>query len=347
MNFRFLIVVLAFVGTFFIATTDSQAGGMSNKDTASYQWNFASLAPKGIAWAVQVEKIVYPEIIKACDGDLYVKVFWGGSMGDEEDVVQKIQSGRLQGGGFGGQGAVFLCPEFSVFELPFLFNDYGEVDYIKEKMSLSMDGYFRKQNFKLFLWNDQDFDQIYSTEYRLDTIDDFKKAEFITWYGVLEDKLFERMESNVVPVNVPDAARAMKQGRTDSGIAPAAWIVGAQLYSVFKLVNPINIRYSPSPVVASTKAWDTLPESYKTNLMFRQKDVERRFNEAIRKDNLKCYNAMLQYGIWEVKTSPENLKQIRQKAIRVWDDLAGVMYPKELLDEVLAHLEQYRAIRKN
>ncbi len=333
-----LIVIL-----FLFGAGNALAGSMTNGSTATHKWKFATLAPRGVGWAKQVEDILFPAIMEECKGELFVKVYWGGVLGDDEDVIAMIRDGRLAGGGFAGQGAAFLCSEFTLLELPFMFENYDEVDYIKEKMTATLDLQCNKQGIKLVLWNDQDFDQIYSTNTPVRAFEDFRDTTFIAWYGPVEEQLLARMGASTLRVDVPYASSALRTGKADAGIAPAIWVAGSQLYSVIRYVNPIKIRYSPAPIVASLSAWRTLPESYQANLMGRQKELQDRFCAGVRRDNKKSYEAMLQYGVEEVKSPPAEVRNIRRKAKPVWEDMVGTMYSRELLDEVMGLLEKYRS----
>ena len=336
-----LITTLLLLSSFFCMES-VHAASMTNGGTATYKWKFATMAPRGIGWAKQVEEHLFPAIMEECEGEVFIKVYWGGVLGEDKDVVALIHKGRLAGGGFTGQGATLLCKEFALFELPFLFNDYGEVDYIKEKMQHVLDKAANREGFKLFLWNDQDFDQIYSTARPISTLEDMKQSTFIVWYGPLEEKLLYRMGAPTVSVDVSSATMALRQGKADAGFAPALWVSGAQLYSVIRYVNPVKIRYSPAPIAASLEAWRSLPQKYQERLENRQRELQDKFCQGVREDNAKSLKAMIQYGLEEVRSTPLDLEKMREKAVPVWNDMAGILYSQEMLDEVLDHLKTYR-----
>ena len=121
-----------------------------------------TLAPKNVGWAIYVDQILVPEIKKASEGEVILKTYWGGIMGDDIHVLEKVEQGVLQGAGLSGGGTFLACEELSVLSLPFLFQSYEEVDYIRDKMIDTFDVYMGKNNFALIAWIDQDFDQVYS-----------------------------------------------------------------------------------------------------------------------------------------------------------------------------------------
>ncbi len=102
----------------------------------------------------------------------------------------------------------------------------------------------------------------------------------------------------------------------DSVIAPAIWVVGTQLYTVLKYVNPVNLQ--------------------KKLLEIRKMEPE--FSRQIRESNDKCLNAILKYGLKEIKLT------VRRKSLPSWQEMAGKQYPKTFLTEVLRYLDEYNAV---
>jgi len=226
--------------------------------------------------------------------------------------------------------------------LPFLFNNFEEVDYIRSMMFSTFDYYFEQSGYKLFLWIDQDFDLFYSTKYRFDKLDDFKNARIVTWYGTQEAIMLKSLGASPVPVAVTDIPSSKRSGIIDTNIAPAIWQVGSQLYTIDRYVNMMKIRYSPATVVLTNAAWEQIPEKYQDKLMEEQAEIQKRYCADIRRDNERCLKAMLDYGVQKVYPSAEAQAQITKRAMKVYDDMSGKTYPVELLKEIKRYLAAYR-----
>ena len=333
-----VLAVLALAAFFLLG----MKGEAQAKQLAEYRWKFGTLAPKGVGWARHIDEVVLPVVKEATDGNLVIKNYWGGVMGDEEDYIRKMHIGQLQGAGMSGQGAVLVCPEMAVVELPFMFRNYEEVDFIKSKMKQTFDDIMRENGYFLLAWVDQDFDIIFSNTYPMNELANFKKAKFLTWYGRLEEELLRMLGADPIPVNVPEVATSIRQGVADTSIGPSLFVVGAQLYTSVKYVTPIKIRYSPSVIVITNETWMALPENYRTKFYGLRDDLMTRFTNLVRKDNEDAFSAMVQYGIQKVEVTPDQLKAIHDKSVPLWDKLADDMYPRELLDEQLAYLAAFR-----
>lgn len=316
---------------------------IGNRDTAKQYWKTATLAPKGIGYSRLFEEILLPVIEEETQGDLALKVYWGGVMGDDEQVLKKMRVGQLQGAGLSGQGTFLLSPEIPVLGLPFLFNDFEEVDFIKEKMIDRFDGIVSKEGFKVLLWLDQDFDQIYTANVPIQRASDFPKARFITWFGPLEGRILELLGANPVPMGVTEIPSSMRAGVADAMMAPAIWIAGTQLYSVFRFVNPMRIRYVPAFVVVTNEAFAGAPKEHQARLKDLRLPLAKKFCVRSREETNRFLAAILAYGLKEVKSTPEETAEIKRLTVPVWNELAGKLYSKELLDEILAYLKEYRS----
>ncbi len=311
----------------------------------------ACLAQKGVSAMSYLDETAFPGFTNATDGEVVFDIYWGGLMGDEEDYISKMRTGQLQGALLSGSGGVTssVCPDLSVVELPFLFNEWAwdEVDYVMDKIRPHLFKEAEKKGFKLLLISNVDFDQIYSTKHNIASMEDIRGAKMLTWFGPLENKMLKAIGVSAIPVNVPEVVSSMKTGICNMAIAPSMWWVGAQLYTDTKYVNPLPIRYVPGLVVWSMDVWNKISEKNKKNINVAGVEYERGFKKKIKESNEKAYNAMLRYGIKEVKVSPEELVRLKKATRPVWDELAGKVYSREILDEVIGLLENYRKNKKN
>ena len=337
MNYPRLLIY--FIASLLVLTLSAD---FCNAKQAKYYFKMATMAPKTVGWARNIREIMHPAIKEATDGQVKLKWYWGGVMGDDRDYVQKMKIGQLDGAALSGQGVVIACPEMAVVELPFMFRNYDEVDYIRKTMRDEFDQIASRSGYKIFIWADQDFDQIYSVKYEMSKLSDFKKSRFLTWYGDLEMALLTELGSCPIPVTVPEISSSIRQGIVDTLIAPSIWVIGSQMYTIIKYVNPIKIRYSPAAAFVTLKSWNRLPTKYQKKLLKLRDTAAVNFCKKCREDSVKAYKAMIKYGIKECKMSPSVLTNVKSRTKKLWNELAGKTYQKKTLDLLINHLETYR-----
>ena len=304
----------------------------------------ASLAPKNVGWARNIRKIIMPAIKRVTKGQLRIKWYWGGIKGDDADYLVKMKNKELDGGAFTGYGVAQAIPEMEILELPFMFKNYQEVDYIRDKMMARFDGFAQKRGLKLIMWADQDFDQIYSTKFRMANLNDFKSARVLNWYGPLEYKMFQELgATDIITKSISATTSAIRKGEADTFIAPAVWMVGSQLYTSIKFINPLKVRYSPSAMIINMQSWNKLSPAVQETVIKMRKTVFYDFLLKCRKDNKLALKALDKYGLTVSKMNFMTRKEIENKCKRLWDLRAGKSYSKDLLEELKSHLKDFRA----
>ena len=81
----------------------------------------ATLAPEGTNWADALKKLS-KELSEKTNGEVKLKMYFGGSQGDEPDVLRKVRVGQLHGGIFTGKTLGDVNGDVRVMELPFTFD---------------------------------------------------------------------------------------------------------------------------------------------------------------------------------------------------------------------------------
>jgi len=315
----------------------------SNEDVTRLK--FATLAPKGLGYAVQVESLFMPWFAEATDGKILVKVYWGGVMGNDSEYLQKMRVGQIQGAGLAQFGMNDACPEMLVLGLPFLFRNYDEVDFVREAMFDTFDHYFSASGFKLLLWLDQGFDQLYSAKYPVQSLEDFKRAR-IPMHGPIEIMTVEALGATPLLIEPSEVPASFRMGMLNTVLAPAIFIVGTQMYTSVNYVNDLKLRYCPGGIVLADKVWKSLPEKYRDNLDRQRNEITASFVQGTRDEDRRALESMLKYGLKSVDLTAGQQEVLIRQTSRVYREASGKYYPSELLEEIQQHLLAYRSGRR-
>ena len=96
----------------------------------------ATLAPEGSAW-MKTLTALNAEVMKKTGNQVQLRIYPGGVLGDEKDMLRKMKIGQVQGAVLTASGLSTLDGEIDVLQIPFLFQNYDEVDFILKKMDPS------------------------------------------------------------------------------------------------------------------------------------------------------------------------------------------------------------------
>lgn len=330
------IAILIWIFVFFILITPQ----LSAK--SKIRLKFATLAPKTLGWALQIRNIIVPAIYEATHKSISIKWYWGGLKGDDSDYIELMNKGELDGAALAGHGVMLACPEMAALELPFLFRNYDEVDYVREHMYDRFNQLSKKRGYQLLFWGDQDFDQIYTTHQKIQRLDDFKTITFAGWNQLIEKILIERIGANQIPVKTLNISSSIRQKKANAYIGPALWVVGSQLYTSFRYISTIKIRYSPAALVLTQKAWNKIPSKYHQRIKSILDQKAPVFHEHVRADSNRALIAMEKYGLHIEHMSSENLSEIKKKCFQVWDDCQKRVVSIPILNEIQKHLSVFR-----
>ena len=91
-----------------------------------------SIAPSGSPWDKALKKIA-AEWKTISGGTIDMKIYPGGIVGNEPDMIRKMRIGQLQAAIFTGMGMSYISPEVFSLSLPFLVRNDSELDYIMKK----------------------------------------------------------------------------------------------------------------------------------------------------------------------------------------------------------------------
>lgn len=152
-----------------------------------------------------------------------------------------------------------------------------------------------------------------------------------------------RLLTRQIHLTVPEIVTSMRAKICDALLAPALWYVGSQLYTMTDYVIPSNMRFTMGGVVITMKAWNRIPEKHHGAIVELMRELEPGLNGIITDNNKRCYDALIGYGMKEVRLTPKEIEIWEKRTRPVWDMLAGKVYPRELLDVVLGYLEEYRS----
>ena len=286
------------------------------------------------------------EISDRTNDHLRVIIYFGGVMGDEVDIVRKMRLGQLQAGGMTLLGLGQIVPSAKVLQLPFLFNDYDEVDYILKKMRPAFTRLFEEKGVYLLGWYDMGFGYFYFQN-PVDSFADIQKTKMVSFVG---DPVFAECEKaygfeNLIPLTIAETLGGLRTQLINGTFSPFFALVGLQWNSHVKYVLNVPTNYSIAAIVGDKKAIDALPPQLREVLFDTMLKRERPLSLELRKMENETYASLLKRGLVEI--SPDKAKPIieemKQKSRYIYDKYADDLYPSWLLAGILNHLAVYRS----
>jgi TRAP-type C4-dicarboxylate transport system substrate-binding protein len=98
-----------------------------------YEIKLATLAPENSS-LMKIFLEMNGEVMRETGGRVGFKLFSGFVLGDEWDVFRKLRIGLIHAATFTSTFLADINPDIQAIQLPFLFINYQEVDYVLDKM---------------------------------------------------------------------------------------------------------------------------------------------------------------------------------------------------------------------
>jgi TRAP-type C4-dicarboxylate transport system substrate-binding protein len=264
----------------------------------TYELKFATLMPTGTAWTKILDNWV-KDVEQKSNGRIKFKMYSGGVMGDEPDVLRKIRKGQLHGGMFTGYGIGRIYSPARVLEMPFLFKNVNESDYIREQIMPDLETGFRKSGFELLGWPEVGFIHFFSTK-PITSIDDIRKLRIWLWQGdPLGEAFFKAAKIDPVPLSIMDVYTQLsaKHGSIDTVYTSTFGAIALQWYSELKYATRIPLTNAIGGVVISNQFYNKLPADLQRLLKTTGKAMSDEIRMSAREENRKSIAILEKNGI--------------------------------------------------
>lgn len=294
----------------------------------------AILAPEGSAWH-QVMTAWDKELQEKTAGRVKLKIYAGGVLGDEKDIIRKMRIGQVHAAGFTGLGLGVVNPAVRVLELPMLVNNYQEADAVTAKIQPKLEQGFDEKGFVLLGWAETGFINVFSNK-PIATLKDMSGMKMWAWEG---DPLVETMYKtfSIVPIPLPitDVLTSLQTNLIDAVYAPPLGAIALQWFTHTKYMSDLKLADSTGGILITKQALSALDAGDQAILKSTAKKYSKMLVDRTRADNDKSYATLTGAGVKTIKILPEEVEKIRVNCQKIWAELAGKLYSKELLDEVM------------
>ena len=302
----------------------------------------ATLAPEGSTW-VKTFKAIDAEIQQKTNRQVRLRIYAGGVLGDETDMLRKMQIQQIHAAGLSSSGLSTLYKEIDLFQIPFLFNNHGEVDYVLAHL----DTFFRKglaeKGYVLLGWTEGGFVRLMTLK-PVRTLEDFKQSKVWTWEATpLSRTIFEEAGVTGIPLSVPDVLVGLQTGLVDVVYAPPAGAIALQWFTRVNYITDLPLMYLAGGVVIKKNVLQQLEPDHRAIVQHVFDQHLRKAIGTIRRENQEALQVMVKHGVQIVKPPPDQIEIFKQISARAIKKLPESELTPATLKEANRLLQEYRA----
>ena len=287
----------------------------------------------------------FGELVKQkSEGKITVKLFPGGSLGNDVTMISSLQGGTLEmtvpdtSTLVGSAG----LESFGLINLPFLFDKSEEADAL-------LDGPFgqklmanlpNKGLIGLGFW-ENGFRQVTNSRRPIAKADDFAGLKLRVIQNPLFIDTFSALGASAQPMPFPEVYTALETGVVDGQENPLATILSSKFYEVQKYTVLSDHIYSVWAFLMSKKFWDKLSPEEQKLITESGQEATVAERQIIRAYSANALDELKKAGMEVTTLPPEEVAKLREVTKPVWTKYTQ-QFGQESADEMLAALAAMR-----
>jgi tripartite ATP-independent transporter DctP family solute receptor len=275
-------------------------------------------------------------------GKLKVKLYGSGTLGGEAVVASAMQGGTIEMSMMGPGLLTGMDKEFGVFDTPFLFDNFKEVDAaldgpVGKKL---LDKLPAKGLVGLSYW-DHGFRILTNSKRPIAKLEDIQGLKIRVQQIPVFIESFNALGANAVPMPFPELYSALEQKAVDGQENPFISVEVTKFYEIQKHASTTRHAYSPLLVLMSKKFWDQLSADERKVLTDAANEVKGYERQVSRELDAKALDTLKSRGMVITEVSAQERERMRDKLKPVIDKHRQTT--GELGKEMTAEVERIRS----
>lgn len=285
---------------------------------------------------------------KAPEGGVNLRIYAGGKLGGEGNMVSQMKLGGLDAGLLTAVGLADIEPTVTGLQLmPMVFRSLDELEYVSKKLQPKLSKKLEEKGFVVLYWSDAGWVRFFSKEPAI-LPDDFRKMKLFTWAGdpkVVD--LWKAARFQPVPLQTSDIVPMLDTGMINAAPLPPIVALAGQIYT--RTPNMLDLKWVPlvGALVIRKATWDTLPAATQQAMREAAEEAGRQNKEHGRAEGERAIETMKTKGLKVQEVNAET-EEIWRKTLEEWHPrIRGSLVPPDIFDEVFRLLEELRRTEAN
>jgi TRAP-type C4-dicarboxylate transport system substrate-binding protein len=327
----------------FIVLATVVAGEASAKDV---KVKLGTLAPEGSPWHNGLLRITQ-RWSKDSKERVDVKIYAGGVLGDEGDMIRKMRIGQLHAGTLTGVGLAIITKSTYSLQTPMMIQSYDELDYVREKMGSMIQKELEDNGFVVLGWGDAGWVHFFAKQ-PATSLADFRKLKVFVWAGDPGAEMaWKAAGFTPVPMSSTDVMSGLQTGLIESFSTTPLYALTSQWFGLAK--NMTTVKWTPlnGATVVTRKKWDELKEvgELATFQLAATEEIAKT-NAEVRDLGDKAIAAMVERGLKVHEPTAGELTEWQAAAKLAYPVLREKVIPEKFFDEVARLVAEHRALPK-
>lgn len=290
-----------------------------------------TLAPTGSTWHTLMKEMAQ-KWKEASNGQVTMRIFAGGTLGNEGEQVKKMRINQLQAAALTTVGLHEISPDPQGIDVPGFIDSWKTLDYVLPKIGPKIEKKLEDKGYVVLSWSEVGFVRFFSTK-KFATVSDLLKAKVFCWEGdPASADAWKAGGFQPVVMASTDIVPSLQTGILDTvGMAPL-YAYQSRIFEKAKYMMDLPWSVLTGAMVVRKDAWEKVPADLRGKLMAITQEYGKKISLEVRKLDDDALKNMKAQGLEIVKPSdPETLNKVTQATYKV---VRGRVVPADTFDEV-------------
>ena len=268
-------------------------------------------------------------------GKVRMKIYAGGIVGDERDMVRKMRIGQIHAAAMTSEGLSEIIPQFAGFFIPLVFQTYEDIDKVKDALLPGLKNKMDDQGFKLLNLND--FGWVYwFSKNTIKVPSDLKKQKFFTWAGDFRwAELWNEAGYKPIPLASTDILSSLQTGLINTLPTMPIYALSQQSFGIANRMLNLKWGVVMAGIIIDNKTWERIPKKFHSDMILMTEKILERNQNKNREAGEKAIKVMVENGLKIYEPSIEEIRIWEQEVNKFDSLLKKELIPKDTYKKVV------------
>ncbi len=306
------------------------------------QIKLGTLAPNGSTWHELLKEMAVRWGEASKDG-VKLRIYAGGTQGNEGEMVRKMAVGQLQGAAVTTVGLHDIAAEPQALTVPLMFDSAAELQKALPILEPKLDVILEKKGYVPLTWGAIGAIKLFCTK-PFKTPAEAAGAKIFAWEGDPGSvKAWKAAGFNPVVLSSTDVITSLQTGMIECIPNVPLYVLTARLFEKAPYMIDVNWGWLIGATVVRKDAWEKIPADLRPKLLAIARELGKKVDVEVARLNTEAVTAMEKQGLKVVKVDAAAWRVMAEKS---WPVVRGEVVPAAFFDEVKALRDAQRAGKK-
>jgi TRAP-type C4-dicarboxylate transport system substrate-binding protein len=306
------------------------------------QIKLGTLAPNGSTWHELLKEMAVRWGEASKDG-VKLRIYAGGTQGNEGEMVRKMAVGQLQGAAVTTVGLHDIAAEPQALTVPLMFDSAAELQKALPILEPKLDVILEKKGYVPLTWGAIGAIKLFCTK-PFKTPAEAAGAKIFAWEGDPGSvKAWKAAGFNPVVLSSTDVITSLQTGMIECIPNVPLYVLTARLFEKAPYMIDVNWGWLVGATVVRKDAWEKIPADLRPKLLAIARELGKKVDVEVARLNTEAVAAMEKQGLKVVKADAAAWRVMAEKS---WPVVRGEVVPAAFFDEVKALRDAQRAGKK-